>query len=65
MDFNLSDLQCGTKRPLALISAKNGDMEAAMKYVNELPSVYCGREIMAEQVLHGLSFREAMLSIHL
>lgn len=57
---NLPDMQCGAKRLLALISAKNGEVEEAMKYVNELPSVYCGREIMAEQILHGLSFREAM-----
>lgn len=57
---NLPDMQCGAKRLLALISVKNGDMEAAMKYVNELPSVYCGREIMAEQILHGTSFQEAM-----
>lgn len=57
---NLPDMQCGAKRLLALISAKNGEVEEAMKYVNELPSVYCGREIMAEQILHGLSVREAM-----
>ena len=57
---NLPDMQCGAKRLLALISAKNGEVEEAMKYVNELPSVYCGREIMAEQILHGTSFQEAM-----
>lgn len=57
---NLPDMQCGAKRLLALISAKSGDVEEAMKYVSELPSVYCGREIMAEQILHGLSFHEAM-----
>lgn len=57
---NLPDMQCGAKSLLALISAKNGEVEEAMKYVNELPSVYCGREIMAEQILHGTSFQEAM-----
>ncbi len=57
---NLPDMQCGAKRLLALISAKNGEVEEAMKYVNELPSVYCGREIMAEQILYGISFQEAM-----
>lgn len=57
---NLPDMQCGAKRLLALLSAKNGDLEDAMKYVNELPSVYCGREIMAIQVLQGVSFRKAL-----
>lgn len=57
---NLPDMQCGAKRLLALLSAKNGELEAAMKYVNELPSVYCGREIMAIQVLQGVSFRQAL-----
>lgn len=57
---NLPDMQCGAKRLLALLSAKNGDVDGAMKYVNELPSVYCGREVMAEQILHGGSFREAV-----
>ncbi len=61
---NLPDMQCGAKRLLALISAKNGDVEEAMKYVNELPSVYCGREIMAEQILHGISFQEAMRKLY-
>ena len=54
------DMQCGAKRLLALLSAKYGDIEEAMKYVNELPSVYCGREAMAEQILHGVSFQEAL-----
>lgn len=57
---NLSGIQCGAIRLLALLSAKHGDIETAMKYVNELPSVYCGREIMAEQILYGLTFREAI-----
>ena len=57
---SLPDMQCGAKRLLAFLSAKNGEMEDAMKYVNELPSVYCGREIVAEQILHGVSFREAL-----
>lgn len=61
---SLPDMQCGAKRLLALISAKNGDVKEAMKYVNELPSVYCGREIMAEQILHGISFREAMRKLY-
>ena len=61
---NLPDMQCGAKRLLALISAKNGDVKEAMKYVNELPSVYCGREIMAEQILHGISFQEAMRKLY-
>ena len=45
---------------LALISAKNGDIETAMRYVNELPSVYCGREVMAEQILYGVTFKNAV-----
>ena len=57
---NLPDMQCGAKRLLAFLSAKSGNMDEAMKYVNELPSIYCGREIMAEQILHGLSFKEAL-----
>ena len=57
---NLPDMQCGAKRLLALLSAKHGDIDGAMKYVNELPSVYCGREIMAEKILHGTSFQEAV-----
>lgn len=58
------DMQCGAKRLLALISARNGEVEKAMKYVNELPSVYCGREIMAEQILRGISFQEAMRKLY-
>ena len=57
---NLPDMQCGAKRLLAFLSAKNGNVEEAMKYVNELPSVYCGREIVAEQILHGMSFKAAL-----
>ena len=57
---NFPDMQCGAKRLLALISAKNGDIETAMRYVNELPSVYCGREVMAEQILYGVTFKNAV-----
>ncbi len=57
---NLPDMQCGAKRLLAFLSAKSGNVEEAMKYVNELPSIYCGREIVAEQILHGLSFKDAL-----
>ena len=57
---DLPDMQCGAKRFLALLAAKNGDIKGAMKYVNELPSIYCGREAVAEQILHGVSFREAV-----
>ena len=57
---NLPDMQCGAKRLLALLSAKDGELENAMKYVNELPSIYCGREIMAIQILRGVSFRKAL-----
>lgn len=57
---NLPDMQCGAKRLLALLSAKHGDIDDVMKYVNELPSVYCGREIMAAQILQDISFREAV-----
>lgn len=53
-------IQCGAKRCLAFIAKKNGDIEQAMKYVNELPSILCGREIMAKQILDGVSFREAV-----
>lgn len=53
-------IQCGAKRCLAFIAKKNGDMEQAMRYVNELPSMLCGREIMAKQILDGSSFREAV-----
>lgn len=57
---NLPDMQCGAKRLLAFLSAKNGNVEEAMKYVTELPSVYCGREVVAEQILHGMSFKAAL-----
>lgn len=60
LQSNYPDMQCGAKRLLALLSAKHGDIESAMKYVNELPSVYCGREVMAEQILRGVSFQEAL-----
>lgn len=54
------DIQCGAKRLLALLCAGKGQMEEAMQYVNELPSVYCGREIVAKQILQGLSFQKAL-----
>ena len=57
---NKPDMQCGAKRILAFLSAQNGNMEEAMKYVNELPSIYCGREIVAEQILNGISFGKAL-----
>lgn len=53
-------MQCGAKRILAFLFAQNGNMEEAIKYVNELPSLYCGREVVAEQILNGISFREAL-----
>lgn len=56
-------MQCGAIRLLAILAAKHGDTESAMKYVNELPSVYCGREVMAERVLHGLKFKQAIRKI--
>lgn len=56
-------IQCGAIRLLAMLAAKHGDTESAMKYVNELPSVYCGREVMAERVLHGLNFKQTIRKI--
>jgi hypothetical protein len=38
----------------------HGDKDAAMKYVNDLPSMYVGREIMAEKILNGLNSRQAI-----
>lgn len=60
LNSNDAGMQCGAKRFLALIARKKGDIEQAMNYVNELPSVCCGREIMALQILKQMSFREAM-----
>lgn len=57
-------MQCGAIRLLAILAANRGDTESAMKYVNELPSVYCGREVMAERVLHGLKFKQAIRKIY-
>lgn len=57
---NIPAMQCGAKRLLALLSARDGQLDEAMKYVNELPSVYCGREIMAEQIIQGIPFRKAL-----
>lgn len=57
-------MQCGVLRLLALLAANRDDTASAMKYVNELPSVYCGREVMAERVLHGLNFKQALQKIY-
>lgn len=57
-------MQCGALRLLALLAANRDDTASAMKYVNELPSVYCGREVMAERVLHGLNFKQAIQKIY-
>lgn len=57
-------MQCGVLRLLALLAANRDDTASAMKYVNELPSVYCGREVMAERVLHGLNFKQAIQKIY-
>lgn len=46
---------------LTMVAARHGDIDFAMKYVNELPSIYCGREIVAEQVLNGLNFEQAIV----
>lgn len=48
---------------LALICSRRGDTETAMKYVNELPSLYCGREIMAEKILYGVNSKQAIKKI--
>lgn len=39
---------------------RHGDKAAAMKYMNDLPSMYMGREIMAERIMNGLNFRQAI-----
>ncbi len=57
---NNSGMQCGALYLLALKADRHGDKAAAMKYVNDLPSMYVGREIMAERILNGLSFRQAV-----
>ena len=53
-------MQCGATRCLALIAKEHGDTELAMKYVNALPSVLCGRELMAMQIKHDMSFKDAL-----
>ena len=53
-------IQCGALRLLALLSARQGDTETAMKYVNELPSLYCGREIMAEKILNKVNAKDVI-----
>lgn len=55
-------MQCGAIRVLALLAAGQGDTEKAMAYVNELPSLLGGREIVAEMVLHGTSFKSALMA---
>ena len=57
---NNPGMQCGALYLLALMADRHGDKEAAMKYVSELPSMYVGREIMAERILNGLSSRQAI-----
>lgn len=57
---NQSALHCGAMRLLALLSAKNGDKNAALKYVNALPSIHCSREILALQIQHDIPFRKAL-----
>ena len=56
-------IQCGALRLLALLSARQGDTETAMKYVNELPSLYCGREKMAEKILNKVNTKDAIKKI--
>lgn len=53
-------MQCGANRCLAFIAKENGDMEQAMKYANALPSVLCGRELMAIQIMSDMSFKDAL-----
>jgi len=53
-------MQCGALYLLALMANRHGDKDAAMKYVNDLPSMYVGREIMAEKILNGLNSRQAI-----
>lgn len=53
-------MQCGARRCFAFMAKKNGDMEQAMKYVNELPSILCSREIVAMQILEDISFQDAV-----
>ena len=52
-------MKCGAMRCLAFLAKENGNLEQAMKYVNALPSILCGREIVAKQILHNLSFQDA------
>ncbi len=53
-------MQCGAIRMLALLEAKHGEKKKAMRYVNELPSMLCGREVVAEMVLNGTTFKTAL-----
>lgn len=55
-----SGMQCGANRCLALIAKEHGDTELATKYVNALPSVLCGRELMAMQIKSDMSFKDAL-----
>lgn len=53
-------MQCGALYLLALMADRRGDKDTAMKYVNDLPSMYVGREIMSERILNGLNSRQAI-----
>ena len=53
-------MQCGALYLLALMADRHGDKDTAMKYVNDLPSMYVGRKIMAEKILNGLNSRQAI-----
>lgn len=55
-------MKCGAMRCLAFMAKENGDIEQAMKYVNNLPSILCGREIVAKQILLDMSFQDAARS---
>ena len=53
-------MQCRALYLLALMADRRGDKDTAMKYVNDLPSMCVGREIMAERILNGLNSRQAI-----
>ena len=53
-------MQCGALYLLALMADRRGDKDTAMKYVNDLPSMFVGREIMSERILNGLNSRQAI-----
>lgn len=56
-------IQCGATMFLAFIAAADGEKKLAMKYAAELPSVMCGREIVAERILYNCSFKEAVSNL--